>query len=139
MRLPSPVPELPVNDIHAAGTFYRDKLGFTVDWTYEDDIAGISRDDARIFIRQKTEHEKNQGYSVLIWLNLNSPSEVDQLYEDWKSKGVHIADDLETKPWNLREFTAQDSDGNRFRVFYDLGAKVKHGESESTDKQGQEQ
>jgi uncharacterized glyoxalase superfamily protein PhnB len=57
---------------------------------------------------------------------LNSPSEVDQLYENWKNSGVRIADELETKPWNLREFTAEDPDGNRFRVFHDLGAKVEH-------------
>jgi predicted lactoylglutathione lyase len=126
MKLPSPVPELPVSDIHAAGAFYKSRLGFTVDWTYEDHIAGISKDHARIFIRQKTDQEKKQGYSVLIWLNLNSPSEVDQLYENWKNSGVRIADELETKPWNLREFTAEDPDGNRFRVFYDLGAKVEH-------------
>ena len=124
MRLPSPVPELPVSDIRAAGEFYKRSLGFSVDWIYEDAIAGISKDDARIFIRQKTAHEREQGYSVLIWLNLNSPSEVDELYEDWKSRGVQITDELETKPWNLREFTAQDPDGNRFRVFHDLGAKV---------------
>jgi hypothetical protein len=52
---------------------------------------------------------------------LDSPSEVDHLYEEWKRIGVPMADELETKPWNLREFTAQDLDGNRFRVFYDLG------------------
>jgi uncharacterized glyoxalase superfamily protein PhnB len=59
---------------------------------------------------------------VLVWLNLDSPLEVDQLYEEWKQGGVPITDELETKPWSLREFTAQDLDGNRFRVFYDLGA-----------------
>jgi uncharacterized glyoxalase superfamily protein PhnB len=54
-------------------------------------------------------------------LNLDSPLEVDQLYEEWTQSGVQIVDALETKPWNLREFTAQDLDGNRFRVFHDLG------------------
>jgi glyoxalase/bleomycin resistance protein/dioxygenase superfamily protein len=58
-----------------------------------------------------------------VWLNLNSPSEVDQLCEEWKRSGVDITDELETKPWNLREFTAQDLDGNRFRVFHDRGPR----------------
>ena len=65
---------------------------------------------------------RRQDYSVLVWLNLDSPLEVDELYEEWKRGGVPIRDELETKPWSLREFTAQDLDGNRFRVFYDLGA-----------------
>jgi uncharacterized glyoxalase superfamily protein PhnB len=49
--------------------------------------------------------------------------EVDQLYEEWKRSGVDITDELQTKPWSLREFTAQDLDGNRFRVFHDLGPR----------------
>ena len=126
MKLPSPVPELPVSDIQAAGAFYKSKLGFSVDWIYENQIAGISKDSARIFIRLKTDEEKKQAYSVLIWLNMNSAAEVDELYESWKNSGVQITDELETKPWNLREFTASDPDGNRFRVFHDLGAKVEH-------------
>jgi predicted lactoylglutathione lyase len=126
MKLPSPVPELPVSDIQAARVFYKSKLGFSVDWIYENQIAGISKDSARIFIRLKTDEEKKQAYSVLIWLNMNSAAEVDELYESWKNSGVQITDELETKPWNLREFTAADPDGNRFRVFHDLGAKVEH-------------
>jgi predicted lactoylglutathione lyase len=121
MRLPSPVPELPVRNVQASGDFYEQKLGFRVDWTYEDHLAGISKDAARMFLRRRTEQEEKQGYNVLVWLNLDSPSEVDQLYEEWKRSGVPIADELETKRWSLREFTAQDLDGNRFRVFYDLG------------------
>jgi uncharacterized glyoxalase superfamily protein PhnB len=97
-------------------------MGFRVDWVYADDLAGISKDAARIFLRRRTEQEDSQDYNVLVWLNLDSPLEVHQLYEEWKRGGVPIRDELETKPWSLREFTAQDLDGNRLRVFYDLGA-----------------
>ena len=121
MKLPSPVSELPVRDIQTSSSFYSNKMGFNTDWVHEDHLAGISKDDARIFLRTKTEQENEQGYSVLIWLNMNSTSEVDQLYEEWKRNGVTITDDLETKPWNLREFTVQDPDGNKFRVFHVIG------------------
>jgi len=123
VNLPSPVPELPVSNLQASGIFYEQRMGFRVDWVYEGYLAGISKDAARIFLRRKTELEEKQDYNVVVWLNLNSPSEVDQLYEEWKTRGVDITDELETKPWNLREFTAQDLDGNRFRVFYDLGPR----------------
>jgi predicted lactoylglutathione lyase len=123
MKLPSPVPELPVGNLQISGTFYEQKMGFRVDWVYEDYLAGISRDAARIFLRRKTEQEEKQDYNVLVWLNLNSPLEVDQLHEEWKRSGVDITDELETKPWNLREFTAKDPDGNRFRVFHELGPR----------------
>ena len=53
---------------------------------------------------------------------MGSSAEVDQLYAEWKERGVLIVEELQTAPYNLREFTAQDPDGNRFRVFYDLGS-----------------
>ena len=73
-------------------------MGFRVNWVYADDLAGISKDAARIFLRLRTGQEESQDYNVLVWLNLDSP--------------------LEVEP---REFMAQDLDGNRFRVFNDLG------------------
>ena len=123
MKLPNPVPELPVSNLQAAGTFYEQRMGFRVDWVHEGDLAGISKDAARIFLRRRTEQEESQGYSVLVWLNLNSPLEVDQLHNEWKRSGVDVGDPPEAKPWNLREFTARDLDGNRFRVFHDLGPR----------------
>lgn len=125
MRFPQPVPELPVGDVRAAGEAYARQLGFTVDWVYEDFLAGISRDDARVFLRRRTPEEAREGYSVLIWVNLDSAAEVDRLHAEWKERGVAIVDDLRTTSYDLREFTAQDSDGNRFRVFHDIGSSAR--------------
>jgi hypothetical protein len=50
-----------------------------------------------------------------------SPAEVDELHAEWTERGARIVEVLRTTPDELREFTAQDSDGNRFRVFYDMG------------------
>ena len=57
---------------------------------------------------------------MVIWLNLNSKTEVDQLHEAWSGSGAQIVAKPESKPWNLHEFTARDPDGNLFRVFYDF-------------------
>ena len=121
MRLPHPVPELPVSDVHAAGDSYARQMGFSVDWSYEDSLAGISRDDARVFLRRRTPEEARERHRVLVWLNMASGAEVDQLHAEWKERGALIVEDLRTAPYNLREFTVQDPDGNRFRVFYDMG------------------
>jgi len=121
MKFPAPVPELPVADVQDASSSWAARMGFNVDWTYEDAFAGISRDAARIFLRRRTPLEAEEGYSVTIWLNMESQTEVDQLYSDWKKRGVPISTELHTSSYNLREFTAQDPDGNKLRVFYDLG------------------
>jgi len=121
MKLPPLVPELPVSDITAAAEGYRQHMGFSVDWTHEDHLAGVSRDAARLFLRRRTPAEEHARYSVLAWLNLASAAEVDQLHAEWKERGVRIVKELQTAPYNLREFTAEDLDGNRLRVFFDLG------------------
>jgi predicted lactoylglutathione lyase len=123
MRLPSPVPEFPVSDLQASSRFYEQRMGFRIDWTYTDELAGISKDATRIFLRRRSAADEEHGANVLVWLNLASPAEVDELHEEWKRNGVRIVDGPRT--WDLREFTAQDPDGNRFRVFHDLGASRK--------------
>lgn len=117
------MPELPLSDVQAAGKSYAQRMGFSVDWTYEDSFAGISRHNARVFLRRRIPEEAKERYGVLIWMNMASSVEVDQLHAEWKEGGVQIAEELRTTPYNLREFTAQDPDGNRFRVFYDMGRR----------------
>lgn len=122
MKLPHAVPELPVADVRQAAGVYAASMGFTLDWVYEDLLAGVSRDDARMFLRRRSSQEANDRCSVTVWLNMASGGEVDALFAEWKDRGVRMMDELKTAPYNLREFTAQDADGNRLRVFYDLGS-----------------
>lgn len=65
------------------------------------------------------EHHGNAP-PVVIWLNLNSKEEVDELHGIWKDSDARIISPPESKPWKLHEFTASDLDDNRFRVFYDF-------------------
>ena len=121
MTFPPAVPELPVDNVEAASSAYVQQMGFSVDWVYEGYLAGISRDATRLFLRRRTDQEAARRHSVTIWLNMASPADVEELYAVWKKRGVTIAEQLHTAAYNLREFTAQDVDGNRLRVFYDLG------------------
>ena len=119
---PAAVPEIPVTDMNAALNYYQDKLGFSIDWGgAEGGIAGISKGDCRMFL---TDHDFRVHHGnappVLIWLNLNSKEEVDELYKIWNAAGAKIISTPESKPWKLHEFTASDLDHNLFRVFYDF-------------------
>jgi predicted lactoylglutathione lyase len=122
MKLPMPVPEIPVTDVRAAADAYQRQMGFNVDWTYEDYLAGITKDDARLYLRRRTPEEDQARYAVLVWLNMASAAEVDELHARWTERGVRIVKELQTAPYGLREFTAEDLDGNRIRVFFVLGA-----------------
>ena len=67
---------------------------------------------------------------MLVWLNLNSKQEVDDLYEVWSRGQARIVSRPESKPWQLHEFTVADVDGNLFRVFYDFSSETRTAGSE---------
>ena len=123
-QFPAAVPEIPVTDLNAALDYYKNKLGFDIDWGGAGgNIAGISKGDCRMFLtdRDFRAHHGNAP-PVMIWLNLNNNEEVDELYEIWNAAGARIISPPESKPWKLHEFTASDLDGNLFRVFYDFSS-----------------
>lgn len=125
-EFPPAVPEIPVSDIDKAARYYVQNLGFTLDWGGEEGgIAGISQGHCRIFLTNPSfrEHYANSG-PVLIWLNLSSKEEVNQLHMQWKDTQAAIVSAPESKPWKLHEFTAADPDGNLLRVFYDFSRDV---------------
>jgi uncharacterized glyoxalase superfamily protein PhnB len=120
---PSAVPEIPVSDMLKAVSYYEDILGFTVDWGRDGGgIVGISQGRSSLFLTDKTirEYFGNEA-PVVVWLNLDSKSEVDALHEKWKGRGARIAHPPESKSWSrLHEFVAMDLDGNIIRAFYNF-------------------
>jgi uncharacterized glyoxalase superfamily protein PhnB len=57
--------------------------------------------------------------SSMVWSNLESKEEVDELYRRWRQAGG-IVSEPQDKPWRLREFTVTDLNSNQLRVFYDF-------------------
>lgn len=122
MQFPSVCPEIPVADLAVALAYYRDSLGFIIDWSDEElGLAGLSRGETRMFM-------SNAGYRsvlgiggpMMLWLNLSDRAEVDALHAEWTAAGARIAGPPTAGPAKLYEFFAEDVDGNYFRVFYDF-------------------
>ena len=126
-EFPAAVPEIPVTDMNEALDYYEHKLGFNIDWggAAGGGIAGVSKGHCRMFL---TDHafrrQHGNAAPVMVWLNLESKDEVDELHEIWKRAEARIISPPESKPWKLHEFTAADPDGNLFRVFYDFSRDV---------------
>ncbi len=132
MQFPSPCPEIPVANLAAALAYYRDRLGFKIDWADDGNngLAGLSRGDTRVFMTTPASrsHEEFQA-PIVLWLNLSSRAEIDTLHGEWVAAGAIITAPPEAKPYKLYEFFAQDVDGNVFRVFYDFHWEERTGES----------
>ena len=122
MTFPAAVPEIPAASVRKAAAYYVSVLGFTFDWGDEPGgIAGVSRGNCRLFITNGRFRESRGNTSpILIWLNLESKAEVDNLFAEWKAAQARIVSEPEDKPWKLREFIAADFDDNLIRVFYDF-------------------
>lgn len=123
-EFPPAVPEIPVVSIDQAADYYVRCLGFTFDWGDEKGgIAGLSRGNLRLFMTNESfrANYSNSG-SVVVWINLDSIDEVNDIHAEWKERGANILSVPESKPWGLHEFTAADLDQNRFRVFHDFAS-----------------
>lgn len=123
---PGAVPEIPVNNMGAALDYYKNRLGFDVDWGGKDSgISGVSRGRCRMFLTDPPFREQHDNsVPVVIWLNFDSKAEVEEQHEEWRASGATITSSPESKPWMLHEFTACDLDGNVLRVFYDFSRDV---------------
>jgi uncharacterized glyoxalase superfamily protein PhnB len=122
MIFPAAVPEIPVSCIGKAVAYYVDILGFTLDWEdVQGGIAGISKGNCRLFVTDSAfRRQLHNAVPIVIWLNLNSKAEVDELFVQWKAAQAGILFEPKDKSWKLREFIASDLDGNLIRVFYDF-------------------
>ncbi|MCW3847625.1 VOC family protein [Sphingomonas sp. LB-2] len=119
---PPACPEIPATDLALSLAYYRDRLGFTIDWSDEQlGLAGLSRGETRLFMTNAPYRTNlaNQPPLVL-WLNLANRAEIDALHREWSQAGAIVAGPPEAQPHKLYEFFAQDPDGNVWRVFYDF-------------------
>jgi len=108
-----PVPELPVADVERAQQHYKDALGFEISWLYPGkEIGAVSRGRTTIFFRKR-----NLPFEPAVhWI---FAEDIDASYAELQSLGANIAEPLEKNPWELRQFTVKDLDGNLFYFHHD--------------------
>jgi predicted enzyme related to lactoylglutathione lyase len=108
-----PVPELPVADVERAQLYYRDHLGFQINWLEPNkEIGAVSRARTTIFFRKR----QPPFEPAIHWIFAD---DIDATYQELKSSGANIVEPLEKKPWGLRQFTIKDPDGNIFYFHHD--------------------
>lgn len=108
-------PVLAVPDILRTTAFYREVLGFHVDFLYGDppNHAGVSRGEwsgntVRI---QFSLASRVANSSPAAYLQLFVDEHLDALYAHYRDQGVEVLAEPEDKPWGLREFAIRDCNG----------------------------
>jgi uncharacterized glyoxalase superfamily protein PhnB len=106
-------PQFLVTKLRDALAFYQERLGFTVDFVYEDFYASVSRDGATIHLKcaPKLEAERahrRSGEHLDAYLDVSG---VRELHEELVGRGAPIVEPLGPRPWGRLEFHVEDPDG----------------------------
>jgi len=123
MQSPAPVlkkmsPQLLVAHLEHSIEFYTDKLGFSLDFQYEDFYAGIVRDGHSIHLKSGAvpgNARKNKEDLDIIF----TVDSIDRLYEDLLSQSVEIIQPLRDMTY-AREFYISDLDGNHIAFMEEI-------------------
>lgn len=107
------IPALHVAHIDTACEYYRDSLGFSVDWTWRPQenavgFAQVSRDALRLYL-----NEEGGVGAGCVYLYVD---DVDRWYRELLARSVPVDHLPFDRPWGNREMQLRDLDGNRLRV-----------------------
>ncbi len=100
------LPELPFDDVAAAVAYYRDVLGFRINYQ-QDDLGVMDRDAISILLIRRTDQHTGIGsFEVYV-------ADADALYQELSARGARILGPPVSHPWGLRDFQVIDLEGNR--------------------------
>jgi len=115
-RLTKAIPVVFVSDVRGPAEFYRDKLGFAIDFLHGHPAfyGSVSRDHASIHLRfvhqpafVASVREKEQLISAFV-----AVANVKGLFTEYKTRNVPFVHRLKKEPWGQSSFIVRDTDGN---------------------------
>ena len=106
-------PQFLVDDLDRAIAYYRDRLGFELDFKYESFYAAVSRDGFAIHLKEapklaadrahRKHHEHLDAYIAV--------SGIHGLFSELQRRGADVIKPLEERPWACVDFYVEDPDG----------------------------
>ena len=108
-------PQLLVTDLDSSIVFYTEKLGFEIEFRYEDFYAGIIKDGCSIHLKsgkpsleERNNKRKNNDLDIVL-----SVENVEDLYNQFARQSIDIVQPLCDRPYG-KEFYIADPDGYIF-------------------------
>jgi catechol 2,3-dioxygenase-like lactoylglutathione lyase family enzyme len=112
-RITGIVPQFLVDDLDRSIAYYRDKLGFDLDFIYESFYASVSRDGFAIHLKSapklaadRAHRKENEHLDAHI-----AVSGVRELFSELQRRGAEVIKPLEARPWASVDFYVDDPDG----------------------------
>ena len=105
-------PRFLVDDVSAAIAYYREKLGFGLDFCYDSFYAGMSRDGIAVHLKcapkslsDRAHRKQNEHLDAYIRV-----AGVATLHDELQARGALIIKPLEARPWSCIECYVEDPD-----------------------------
>lgn len=112
-RIAAIAPQFLVDDLARAVTYYRDRLGFVLDFEYDGFYASVSRDGCAIHLKAATRsgadragRRENEHLDAYL-----SVSGIETLWRELQSRGALVVKPLGERPWQCIDFYVEDADG----------------------------
>lgn len=106
-------PQFLVDDLARAIAYYRDRLGFALDFQYEDFYASVRRDGCALHLKaapktaaDREHRRRNQHLDAFVGVR-----DAAALHAELHARGARIVQALADQPWACRDFTVEDPDG----------------------------
>ena len=110
---------LAVNDYKKSAAFYREKLGFKLDFEVEGWFF-LSRDNFKVMLGHCPDEIPASKVGNHSWFAYAYMEDIDGLHSEYKTSGVKIVQDIADKPWGVREFCIETPDGHRIMFGQEL-------------------
>jgi catechol 2,3-dioxygenase-like lactoylglutathione lyase family enzyme len=112
-RITGIVPQFLVDDLERAVAYYRDKLGFEVNFIYDGFYAAVSRDGFALHLKESPKHgaerafrKENEHLDAYI-----AVSGIRGLFSELQMRGDNVIKPLEERPWACLDFYVEDPEG----------------------------
>lgn len=100
-----------VSDIEQSMVYYVKKLGFKVTFTWDEPIsyAVLKRGEVSLHLaaHEQLNNTQKPGPGLYVFVH-----DVDQVYQEFKDKGVIFHLDIADRDYHMRDFDIKDPDGN---------------------------
>ena len=106
-------PQFLVDDLDRAIAYYRDRLGFELDFVYQSFYASVTRDGFAIHLKHaakltadrahRKQHEHLDAYV--------SVTGIRGLFSELQLRGAQVIKPIERRPWACLDFYVEDPDG----------------------------
>jgi catechol 2,3-dioxygenase-like lactoylglutathione lyase family enzyme len=114
MQIAHVIPQLRTTNLAAAIEFYTAKLGFMLEFQYEDFYAGVQSGNQRVHLKLIDAPDPSIAFvdrEEHFHLYLQT-ADIGAVAEELKRQGVPLVQDIHETPWRTRECVIRDPDGH---------------------------